>query len=108
MPITTHQQGNATIIRVEGRLDIASSPGFESEAAALLGNGSTLFVFDCAGVNYVSSAGLRAFLVLHKRLAAAGHKLRLCQLQAPVRQVFDMSGFSDIFDVRGKLEESLG
>lgn len=107
MPITTEQQGPATIIHVEGRLDITSSASFEAEAGALLGNGSTAFVFDCAKLQYVSSAGLRAFLLLNKRVVAAGLRLCLCQLQPSVLQVFEMSGFSDIFPIRPTLAEAL-
>ncbi len=107
MPIVFHQQGNSTVIAVEGRLDIASSAAFEAEVAALLGNGSTAFLFDCTKLNYVSSAGLRAFLVLNKRVVAAGHRLCLCALQPSVLQVFDMSGFSDIFPLRATVAEAL-
>jgi anti-anti-sigma factor len=108
MPIETFRQGNATIARIEGRLDISNSATFETEAGIVLADGSPVVVFDCAKLTYVSSAGLRAFLVLHKRLHAVGRRLRLCGLQPAVRQVFDMSGFSDIFELHPTLEQAVG
>ena len=107
MPIKNRQQGTTTIVQVEGRLDTANYAAFEAEAGALLTNGSTAFVFDCATLSYVSSAGLRALLVLRKRLHTAGLPLRLCHLQPGVQQVFDISGFTKIFEIRATLEEAL-
>lgn len=107
MPLKTRQQGAATIIQIQGRLDTTNFAVFETEANALLGNGSTTFVFDCAELSYVSSAGLRALLSLRKRSHTMGIRMRLCQLQPSVRQVFEISGFTDIFDIHGTVEESL-
>jgi anti-anti-sigma factor len=107
MPIKTRQQGAATIVEIVGRLDTTSYAAFEAEARALLGNGSSMFVFDCAALNYVSSAGLRALLSLRKRSQAAGLRLRLCRLQPAVSQVFEISGFTGIFELYPTLEDAL-
>jgi stage II sporulation protein AA (anti-sigma F factor antagonist) len=107
MPLKTRQQGNATIIQIEGRLDTVNYAAFETEAVALLSNGSKMFVFDCTTLTYVSSAGLRALLTLRKRTHAMGVRMRLCQLQPAVRQVFEISGFLDIFDLHPTVEDSL-
>lgn len=107
MHLTISQQGTATIIQIEGRLDTVTYSAFETEAMSLLGNGSTVFVFDCAQLAYVSSAGLRALLSLRKRTHAGGIRMRLCLLQPSVRQVFEISGFTDIFDIHPTLEDAL-
>jgi anti-anti-sigma factor len=107
MPIKIRQQGAATIVEIEGRLDTTSYAAFEAEAIALLHNGSSVFVFDCAALSYVSSAGLRALLTLRKRSQAAGLRLRLCCLQPTVSQVFEISGFTGIFELYPTLEEAL-
>ena len=72
MPIKISQQGATTIVQIEGRLDTTSYSAFEAEALALLNNGSGVFVFDCAALSYVSSAGLRAMLVPAQALAGRG------------------------------------
>ena len=107
MPIKIRQQGTTTIVAIEGRLDTTNYAAFEAEARALLDNGSRLFVFDCAALSYVSSAGLRALLSLRKRSQAAGLRLRLCSLQPTVCQVFEISGFTGIFELYPTLEEAL-
>ena len=107
MPIKASQQGNATIIQIEGRLDTTSYAAFEADALALLGNGSRVFVLDCAALSYVSSAGLRSMLSLRKRSQAAGLRLRLCCLQPAVYQVFEISGFTGVFELHPTLEAAL-
>ena len=107
MPIKIRQQGAATIVEIEGRLDTTNYAAFEAEVLALLNNGSGVFVFDCAALRYVSSAGLRAMLSLRKRSQAAGIRMRLCQLQPAVYQVFEISGFAGIFELFPTLEEAL-
>jgi anti-anti-sigma factor len=107
MPIKIRQQGATTIVEIEGRLDTTNYAAFEAEAVALLTNGSSAFVFDCAALSYVSSAGLRAMLSLRKRSQAAGIRMRLCRLQPAVYQVFEISGFTGIFELFPTLEEAL-
>lgn len=107
MPIKIRQQGATTIVEIEGRLDTANYAAFEAEALALLNNGSSAFVFDCAALSYVSSAGLRALLALRKRTQAAGIRMRLCRLQPAVYQVFEISGFTGIFELCPTLEDAL-
>jgi anti-anti-sigma factor len=50
-------------------------------------------------MEYVSSAGLRVILTLHKALASKGRKFSLKDLNKDVRNVFDMTGFSRILTI---------
>ena len=56
-------------------------------------------VVDCAGMTYICSMGLRAFLSLNKDITAKGCKLIIRNLEPLVKNVFDMSGFSQIFNI---------
>ena len=58
-----------------------------------------IVVVDCAGMSYICSSGLRVFLVLNKNITAKGGKLIIRNLQPLVKNVFDMSGFSQIFNI---------
>ncbi len=107
MQIKTRQQGTTTIVEIEGRLDTANHAAFEAGINALLASGSPAFVFDCAGLVYVSSAGLRALLSLRKRTHATGIRMRLCRLQPAVAGVFEISGFTGIFELYPSLEQAL-
>ncbi len=54
-------------------------------------------VIDVGQVDYVSSAGLRAFLVAAKRLKGAGGKVAIAAMKNNIKEVFDLSGFSSLF-----------
>lgn len=58
-----------------------------------------LVVVDCAGMSYICSSGLRVFLTLNKNITAKGGKLIIRNLEPLVKGVFDMSGFSQIFNI---------
>ncbi len=66
-----------------------------TEANTHLGDVITL---DCTDMSYICSSGLRVFLQMHKDVTAAGGKLIIKGLQPLVRNVFDMTGFSQIFN----------
>ena len=95
MKITKEINGGEMKVVLEGRLDTITSPELEK---ALVLDGVERLVVDLAGVEYVSSAGLRVFLSAHKRMSKAGG-LRLEGLRPVVREVFDITGFSDIFEI---------
>jgi anti-sigma B factor antagonist len=56
---------------------------------------------DCAGLEYISSAGLGVLLKTQKRLAGAGGKLRLTSVSRHIRDIFVYSGFDQIFEIEG-------
>ncbi|MBI2952169.1 STAS domain-containing protein, partial [bacterium] len=61
-------------------------------------------VIDLAQLDYVSSAGLRAFLGGAKRLKGGGGKIALSALKSNVKEVFDLSGFSSLFPIAPSVE----
>ena len=64
-------------------------------------------VYGGAGLGYVSSAGLRILLKAAKQAKGRGTWLALCALHPHVREVFDVSGFSNIFTIFGAREEAM-
>jgi anti-anti-sigma factor len=91
----------ATVVIPEGRLDFGNAAGFEKQLEQALTGASrpASLLIDCAALEYVSSAGLRAFLVTARAAQRAGARFALCALQPAVREVFDLSGFSRILTV---------
>ena len=55
-------------------------------------------ILDCTEMNYISSSGLRVFLSMHKEVTSKNGKLIIKNLQPLVKHVFDMTGFSQIFN----------
>ena len=100
-----------TYVIPQGRLDFDAAPGFQEAIERLLGgagNAPAAVIIDGAALDYVSSAGLRAFLLAAKAAQRAGVGFALCALQPAVREVFDLSGFSRIIAVHADRATALG
>lgn len=93
----THVNGY-TLAAVQGRLDTITAGEFEAIVIPLVETG-TRFVIDCSGMDYISSTGLRVFLLMQKKIQGGGGLLRLCGLQPSIREIFDIAGFSVIFAI---------
>ena len=92
MQINKNQEGNKLTLAPIGRVDTITSP--ELEAAVVL-DGIDELVFDLAQVDYISSAGLRVLLSSQKKMA--GKSMKIVNAKPAVKEVFDITGFSDIF-----------
>ena len=92
MEIKKNQEGNKLTLAPVGRIDTITAPDFE---AAIVTDGVDELVFDLAQVDYISSAGLRVLLSAQKRMA--GKSMKIANAKQAVKEVFDITGFSDIF-----------
>ena len=99
MNITTRTQSDVTIVALAGNLDSNTSPQAQQAIDGILAGGARKLVVDFTALDYISSAGLRVLLGAAKRLSGAGSALRLFGLNATVREVFEISGFSTILAV---------
>ena len=87
---------NAKII-VVGRLDTQTAPELEKEMDGIITNVKE-FIFDMAGLEYVSSAGLRVILKAQKIMNTQG-SMKLIGVNDSIMEVFDITGFLDILTI---------
>ena len=71
MPLEIHEirEDETLVLELVGRLDTKTSGALEKSVATHLGAGQRRFLLDLAGMEYVSSAGLRIFLMLAKKVS---------------------------------------
>jgi anti-anti-sigma factor len=79
----------------------------EKEVIQLFEGGEKHLIFNCDGMNYISSSGLRVFLVAQKKAIAMNGKLFLCNMQPAIKDIFRISGFSNLFRIVATQEEAL-
>ena len=106
MKIETRREASTVIVSPRGRLDAAGGSVLEAELATLLIQGARV-VLDCGGVDYISSAGLRALLVCAKACQRAGGQLTLAALTPECRSVLVACGFLSIIAHRDTVEAAL-
>lgn len=96
MDIKKTVEGGKLAVALSGRLDTVTAPQLQGELDTSLA-GVTELAFDFASLDYISSAGLRVLLSANKKMLAVGGQMTIAGANAVVREVFDMTGFSDIF-----------
>jgi stage II sporulation protein AA (anti-sigma F factor antagonist) len=106
MELRIEERDAVTIVHAAGDVGADSSGELQIALEGLIDSGQRRVVLDLEGVRYVSSAGLRVFLIVAKRLAGNG-AFALCRATEPVRQVLDMTGFSNLIKVEGDFEAAV-
>ncbi len=95
--------GEGLLISAKGRLDSLTAEEFSRAVITEISDEDQAIVIDLSAVTFVSSAGLRALLMIAK---SQGVEVRLCCLLPNVRAVFTMSGFDRILKIFGSREEA--
>jgi anti-anti-sigma factor len=97
MKIDSVRTGTVAVVVLAGRMDAESSPEFDSVCAEHLKDGVTHLVIGMADLSYVSSMGLRSFLVVAKQCKSKGGGVFLCGMKGFVKEVFDMTNVTPLF-----------
>lgn len=88
--------GEAGTVRFTGRLDAAQCPKAQSFLDAI----ESPKVFDFAGLEYISSAGLGVLLKTQKRVMGSSGRLKLINVNNHINDIFRYSGFDQIFEIQ--------
>ncbi len=108
MHVEHESKDGIDIIFLKGRIDAQSAPGVNQEIVTVLEGGGNKILIDCKGLDYISSAGLRVLITVAKKLKATQGRLVLCNLGEKIYEVFEISGFTAIFEICASQEEALG
>jgi len=96
------------ILDLSGSIDTYNSTYFQKCIHKLVEAGFTKLIFNCSGLNYVSSTGIGSFTSFLKALKPKGGNLVLFEIQPKVFEVFQLLGFSQFFVIKKTLDEAVG
>ena len=94
MTIEIKRKADETIIKLVGRLDTTTAPALDKTINDDI-EGTKNLVIDLAGLEYISSAGLRVLLSAQKKQQRVG-SMKLLNVCESVMEVFEITGFADI------------
>ena len=97
MTIDKKAEGKRLELKVSGRLDTMTAPELENVIKNSL-DGVEELVLDFEKLEYISSAGLRVVLGASKAMGESG-SFAVKNLCSDVREIFDITGFSDIITI---------
>ena len=107
METTEEKINDVLIMRVEGRLDTTNYGILETKLMSLLDANETKIIMDCSKMDYISSSGLRVFLMALKKAKLINGRFILAELQETIREIFEIAGFTAIFEIYRSREEAL-
>ncbi len=107
MKITETRAPGYLVITLNGRLDSATAPLLGPRLDALINEGETTFIVDCADLHYLSSAGLRTLLQATRQLGTKGGRITLAAPRPHVLEVIELSGMTSVLPNFADLEAAI-
>lgn len=99
MHMVESRNGSELTVALEGRLDTMTSPEVEASLKKAVSSDVTTLVLDFSKLEYLSSAGLRVLLAMHKHLTATGAKMVIKHVNASVMEILSMTGFLQVLSI---------
>lgn len=87
-----------TIVTLTGSLDTAASIEVDQTLKSITEGEGKDIVFECADLEYIASSGLRILLDVLKKNKAKDHKVILRNVNDDIKNVFNITGFINLFE----------
>jgi anti-anti-sigma factor len=110
MDLAPRRFADAVVLRPAGRINHVSSDEFKSALEPFLAScaaGQDQIVLDLSALEYISSAGLRVLMLAKKQAKAQGGTLVVAGLASVVKEIFEISKFTVVFEVFPGVREAL-
>ena len=106
MEVTESRIGSATTLKIVGRVDSSVAKALEQKVLDVASRDGHIVV-DLGGMNYVSSAGLRSFIILAKQARAKNKAIALAGMSDEVAEIFDISDLLELFAIYDSVEAAV-
>jgi anti-anti-sigma factor len=97
MDLKERSAGDTILVAATGRIDLSNADAFRDALAASLAKAKTTLILDLSGVEYISSAGLRALMIVFKTSKAENKNFGMAALQPLLVEIFTISRFNQVF-----------
>ena len=96
LEIRTRQSEDILVVEMTGRLDSSTAGAAYDRLTGIAKGDAKRILLDLGGLDYVSSAGLRAMLTMAKLAQTARGEVRICNARAVVKEALETSGFNSL------------
>ena len=107
MQISHEESSGVSVFRVEGDIDINTSPDIKKSFDKAISEKKDKIVINLEGVGYVDSSGLATLVEILKNMRAYGGKLKLANLSPKVKGLFEITKLDKLFDIVSGEEEAV-
>lgn len=99
MGFSVSNQGDVTVVEVEGQLIVGNRQELKQKVLEDLEGGARKFVIDFAETGYIDSSGLGVLVSLSKKIREKGGELRLSSLNEDLRTLFELTKLDTLFRI---------
>lgn len=99
LKINSKQQGNITVLQVDGEVDLYSSPQVRTRVLHLVESQSPNIVVDLQDVRYMDSSGVATLIEGYKLCQKNNGRFVLAGLKPEVREVFELTRLDRVFEI---------
>ena len=110
MNVTSRRFANAVVVLAAGRLDQDTCEAFRGDLLKYVeeaAHDGGAIVLDLSSLEYVSSAGLRCFMLASRQAKAQHGRIFVAALQPMVAEIFQISHFNLVFQVFPSVREAV-
>ncbi len=107
LSLEIREAGGATIIAVQGEIDVYTAPKLRDSITELVGAGAHHLVVDMEGVEFLDSTGLGVLVGGLKKVRAHDGSLRLVCTQERLLKIFRITGLAKVFTIHDTAEDAL-
>ena len=99
--------GPALLLRARGRFNVFTADVFEVDAMRAIATTDRDVIIDTSEITYLTTAGLRVFVLLSRELKKRGRNLYICNLRPYIYQVFEKIGFHLVIPIHPDVPSAL-
>ncbi|MBU1084388.1 MAG: STAS domain-containing protein [Candidatus Omnitrophota bacterium] len=99
MNIRSENKNGISVVRVEGNVDIITSPEFKKYLDKIAVSGSKTIVVDLGKVDYMDSSGLATLVEAYKNIKRSGGAIKLLKLSSKVKGLFEITKLDKLFQI---------
>ena len=107
MSFEVSQNGDVTLVEVEGQLIVGNRQELKQQVLEQFEGGDRKFVIDFANTGYIDSSGLGVLVSLSKKICEQGGELRLSSLNKDLRTLFELTKLDTLFRIADNKEQAL-
>ncbi|RMH36148.1 MAG: anti-sigma factor antagonist [Nitrospirae bacterium] len=107
MQVSERQEGDATIVKLEGRFDFANRRVFKDTIDRVQSSSSQRVILDLEGVSFVDSSALGLLVIAHQQFKTRQQRLSLAHPQPYVRQVLELANVPKMIPVYSTVREAV-
>jgi len=99
LEISQRKEEGIIILAVKGKINVETAPMFRKSLQEQMDNDKNKIVINMKELDYLSSAGIREFMLTYHQIKNTQEQIVLCRLQDAVRNVFKVTRLDSYFEI---------